>query len=68
MPGNPNECKEHAERCWALASETSNPVLREAFLDLAQHWAALATDLEYRRLKQDWDYETPLKKSGKGTR
>jgi hypothetical protein len=68
MPGNPEECKEHAKRCWALASQTSNPVLREAFLDLAHRWLAVATDLEYRRLKQDWDYNTLPKKSGQGTR
>jgi hypothetical protein len=28
MPGEPNECREHAERCWVLASTTKNPVLK----------------------------------------
>ena len=46
MPGDPNECRNHAKRCWALAAETDNPVLKASLVDLAQRWAALATDLE----------------------
>jgi len=35
MLGDPKECREHAKRCWALASETKNPVLQESLTDLA---------------------------------
>jgi hypothetical protein len=46
MPGEPNECREHAKRCWVLAAKTKNPVLKASLVDLAQNWARLATDLE----------------------
>jgi hypothetical protein len=46
MPGDPNECRERAKRCWALAAEARNPALKESLIDLAQRWSALATDLE----------------------
>ena len=39
MPGDPKRCREHAKRCWALASEVTNPVLKESLLDAAQRWA-----------------------------
>jgi hypothetical protein len=46
MPGDPKRCREHAKRCWALASEITNPVLKESLLDAAQRWAVLAAELE----------------------
>jgi hypothetical protein len=46
MPGDPKACREHAKRCWALASEITNPVLKESLIDTAQRWARLAVDLE----------------------
>ena len=46
MPGDPKECRKRAKRCLALASEASNPVLKDSLKDLAKRWAALATDLE----------------------
>jgi hypothetical protein len=46
MPGDPKRCREHAKRCWALASEITNPVLKESLTDVAQRWALLATELE----------------------
>jgi hypothetical protein len=55
MPGDPKECIEHAKRCWALASETTNPVLKESLLDLAQRWASLASGLQTtRELLEKW--------------
>ena len=55
MPGDPNECRGHAERCWALAAEAKEPVLKASLVDLAQRWAALATDLEAtKRLLDAW--------------
>jgi hypothetical protein len=46
MPGNSHKCREHAKRCWQLASETTNPTLKTNFTRMAQTWARLATDLE----------------------
>jgi hypothetical protein len=55
MPGDPNVCREHAKRCWALASETKNPALKDSLVDLAQRWARLAVDLEFTRdLMAEW--------------
>jgi hypothetical protein len=34
MPGDPKRCREHAKRCWALASEVTTPVLKESLLEL----------------------------------
>ena len=30
MPGDPEECRQHAKRCWALAGEARNPELKNA--------------------------------------
>jgi hypothetical protein len=49
MPGNPNECREHAKRCLQLADETTNPVLKKSLTDIAAQWTRLATDLEVTR-------------------
>ena len=46
MPGDPKECREHAKRCWALASEVTNPALKESLVETAQRWSRLATDPE----------------------
>src|SRR4029453_19455969 len=46
MPGDPKQCREHAKRWLALASEITNPVLKESLTDAAQRWALLATELE----------------------
>ena len=55
MPGDPKECREHGKRCWALAAETQNPVLKESLVDLAQRWALLAVDLQHtRELLAQW--------------
>ena len=58
MPGDPKECREHAKRCWALASEITNPVLRESLVETAQRWSRLATDLEaVHVLLEEWGQE-----------
>ena len=49
MPGDPNECRERAMRCWALANETIHPHIKDSLVDLAQRWALLAIDLEKTR-------------------
>ena len=58
MPGNPKECRENAKRCWALASEATNPVLKESLIDTAQRWSRLAADLESMHiLLEEWGRE-----------
>ena len=37
MSAYPDECRGHAERCWAMASQITNPVLRDSFVDLGMH-------------------------------
>ena len=65
MPGNPEECRAHARRCWALAAEVINPVLKESLTDLAQRWAKVAADLEVtRQLLEQWGAETPKRNTG----
>jgi hypothetical protein len=60
MPGDPKECREHAKRCWELASEATNPVLKESLIDLAQRWARLASDLEVtKRMLDAWGELSP---------
>jgi hypothetical protein len=63
MPGNPEQCRQHAKRCWALASETTNPVLKESLTDAAQRWAVLAVELETIHSLLD-ALEEPEKKAG----
>jgi hypothetical protein len=50
MLGNPDECRDHAKRCLALAMATENPILKERILDVAQAWSRLVTDLEATKM------------------
>ena len=55
MPGDPNECREHARNCLQLAAEAYNPEAKETFERLAQTWLRLAADLESARvLVKEW--------------
>jgi hypothetical protein len=64
MPGDPNECREHAKRCCALAAETKNPFLKDSLTDLAHRWARLALDLQSTHdLLEEWDCK-PDSKTG----
>jgi hypothetical protein len=58
MPGDPKECREHAKCCWALASEVTNPALKESLIEIAQRWSRLATDLDAMHiLLEQWGQE-----------
>jgi hypothetical protein len=46
MPGDPNECRRHAENCRRLAEQATRPDAREHFLTLAGQWERLASELE----------------------
>jgi hypothetical protein len=43
MPGDPKECRQHAERCARLASTQE---ARETFLSLQMTWIRLALELD----------------------
>ena len=45
MPGDPNQCREHALNCRQLAETASSPTLQQTFLDLAKQWTRLANEL-----------------------
>ena len=45
MPGDPEECRQHAANCKALAEHAATPEAREHFLRLAEQWERLAADL-----------------------
>jgi hypothetical protein len=59
MPGDPNECREHAAHCRELAARADTPPARATFLELAKHWERLATELDsaQRFLKAMGDLE-----------
>jgi hypothetical protein len=64
MPGDPQECREHAKRCWQLASETNNLALRDSLTEIAQKWARLATELEATKtLLDEWGDPMPQGKN-----
>jgi len=68
MPGDPKECREHAKRCWALASEVTNPALKESLVESAQRWSRLATDLEATHiLLEEWRQEDQIQDDAKKT-
>jgi hypothetical protein len=59
MPGDPKVCREHAKHCWALASEVTNPVLRESFIETAKRWSRLAAELDaMQALLDEWQRES----------
>lgn len=36
MPGDPQECRQHARNCEQLAEHAATPEMRQSFLDLAK--------------------------------
>jgi len=65
MPGDPNECRQQAERYAELARLANTPEGRETFLSLQMTWIRLAAELDragalikaMQELEEDW----PLK-------
>jgi hypothetical protein len=54
MPGDPNECREHAKQCLELASKSPPLSLScTRFEELAQTWLRLARDLEHARARSE---------------
>jgi hypothetical protein len=46
MPGNPQECREHALRCTELADRAADTQEQATYRQLALSWTSLATELE----------------------
>ena len=65
MPGDPQQCRQHAERCAELARLTSTPEARDQFLSLQMTWIRLASELDQARalieVTQELEEEQPIK-------
>jgi hypothetical protein len=65
MPGDPKECRQHAERCAELARLASTPEGRETFLSLQMTWIRLASELDQAgaliKAVQELEEERPVK-------
>ena len=46
MPGDPQDCLEHATNCKRLAEDADSSQAKEHFLRLAIQWEKLAAELE----------------------
>jgi hypothetical protein len=58
MPGNPEECRQHALACVRLAQTSATQKVRDHFAELAKTWIRLAEDLETGRAFLDDETET----------
>ena len=55
MPGDPNECREHAKNCRDMAEAAVSPLAKARFEDLARTWTRLANDPEHAKaLVEHW--------------
>jgi hypothetical protein len=65
MPGDPKECRQHAERCAELARLASTPEDRDTFLSLQMTWIRLAMELDQARAlieaTQEVEEDQPIK-------
>ena len=63
MPGDPKECRQHAER--ELARLASTPEARDQFLSLQMTWIRLASEFDQARalieVTQELEEEQPIK-------
>ena len=50
MLGDPQECREQAAQCRALAAHAPGAVLRRAYLGVAEKWEALAHEIEQAKM------------------
>jgi hypothetical protein len=66
MPGDPQECRQHALICVRLAQTSASPQAREEFASFANTWLRLATDLEQARAFLDAmdDADEPIRRTG----
>jgi hypothetical protein len=64
MPGDPNECRQHARCCVELAEQARTPDMRQTFLHLSETWIRLAAELEsaqaFLNAVNGLEFETPI--------
>jgi hypothetical protein len=46
MPGNPKECRQHAEECYQMAEQAKDSATAKIWSDMGKQWAMLARDAE----------------------
>jgi hypothetical protein len=64
MPGDPNECREHAKHCLELAESAPPLIAKIRFQGLAHSWLRLADDLDHAEaLLEHWG-DPKLRKTG----
>ena len=62
MPGDPKECRQHAERCGELARLATTPEARDQFLSLQRTWIRLASEARALiEVTQELEEEQPIK-------
>jgi hypothetical protein len=65
MPGDPKECRQHAERCAELARLATTPESRDTFLSLQLTWIRLSMELDQARAlikaTQELEEQQPIK-------
>ena len=65
MPGDPKECRQHAERCAELARLAITPEARDTFRSLQMTWIRLAMELDQARAvikaTQELEEEQPIR-------
>jgi hypothetical protein len=66
MPGDPQECRQHALTCARLAQTSASPQAREQFANLAHTWLRLAAELEQAQAFLDAldDDAEPIRRTG----
>jgi hypothetical protein len=69
MPGDPKECRQHAERCGELARMIRTIEEREKFQALQMTWIRLAAELERMtaliEAVQELEKQQPIKRRNK---
>jgi hypothetical protein len=55
MPGDPKECRQHAQNCRDIAAAAMSAMAKARFEELARTWTRLANDLEHAKaLVEHW--------------
>ena len=55
MPGDPEECREHAKHCQEIADAAQSPMVKARYEFLAHTWLRLANDLcQAKALLEHW--------------
>ena len=64
MPGDPKECREHAQHWLELANSAPTLIAKMRFEGLAHTWLRLANDLEHATALLECRDDTKMRKTG----